>query len=137
MSIGAVESVGTPQWNCALGCFGPLVRSDFVSSRRARTASRPSLIEKWTRSLRADEDAVWRRLLSLFVGLGRSPSLYELASEAGMPVERVRLLLRELQDRDLVGLDETGETVVPDLTATCGSRASTATPWGGSPLVAR
>lgn len=116
MSIGMAEPLDNPAVELRPGVFRPdwsVVTSPAAGKLlRSRTASRPSLVEKWTRSLRPVEDAIWRRLLKLFVRLGRPPSVRELAAQAGIPLPGVRPLLRELQDRDLVEFDETGETII-------------------------
>lgn len=71
-----------------------------------RTATRSGLIEKWSTSLDDTEDLVWRRTLELFSVLGRPPRFEEVASSANVQQERLALVLRRLQQRDLLAVDE-------------------------------
>lgn len=71
-----------------------------------RMAARSGLIEKWTAAPDEAEDLVWRRVLELFPVLGRPPRLEEIAGATKMRQERLAPVLRQLQQRDLLALDE-------------------------------
>lgn len=72
----------------------------------ARATARSGLIEKWSTRLDDAEDLVWRRVLELIPVLGRPPRLEEIASTTDIRPERLAVVLRQLQQRDLLGLDE-------------------------------
>lgn len=73
---------------------------------RARSLSRPSLIDCWLVALNPAEDLAWRRVLVLFADLGRAPGAAEIADDTGVGEESVRHVLEILQRYDLVGLSE-------------------------------
>lgn len=72
----------------------------------ARATARSSLIEKWSTRLDDADDLVWRRVLELIPLLGRPPRLEEIAGATDIRPERLAVVLRRLQHRDLLGLDE-------------------------------
>lgn len=79
------------------------------AARRAlagRMAARAGLIDRWAEKLEVEEDLVWRAVLRLYARNGRSPHLAEIGPETALPPERSKSLLRKLQSRDLLALDE-------------------------------
>ena len=70
-----------------------------------RMKARGGLLQKWSHALDEREDVVWRTVLQLYADRGRPPSSTEVAAETGMTVDRVAALFRNLQLRDLVGLE--------------------------------
>lgn len=112
LSIEIRPGVERPDWS--------LVTS--VAAREAlgsRDASRPDLVGTWATGLTAHQDLVWRKTLELFVRLGRSPLLTEIARASDLEDEKVLALARELEERDLAGLNEaaTGIAYAYPLTA--------------------
>ncbi len=78
----------------------------------ARFASRERLIDKWSIPLDEMADRLWQCVLRLFADLGRGPGIDELSAAVGWPPRRVRDALRELEHRDLLGLDGATSTVL-------------------------
>jgi hypothetical protein len=71
-----------------------------------RTAARASLIDRWSTRLDDLEDLVWQSVLQLFAMLGRPPRTQEIASAVNIDHQRLARVLRQLQQRDLLGFDE-------------------------------
>jgi len=85
-----------------------------AAARRALhggTAARAGLLDRWRHRLEADEDAVWRTTLQLYGACGRPPELRDIADASGISPERVATILRTLQSRDLVALDQACEQI--------------------------
>lgn len=61
--------------------------------------------DKWSQALEPNEDLVWRMALDLYAENGRPPRASEIAACSDISEERVRVVLRKLQLRDLVGLE--------------------------------
>lgn len=76
-----------------------------------RMSARAGLVDKWSHALHRDEDLVWRTVLQRYAALGRPPSTSEIAKETGIACERVGALLRKLQLRDLVGLENGSDAI--------------------------
>jgi alkylmercury lyase len=70
-----------------------------------RMAARSGLAERWSHALAAEEDFVWRTVLRQYANLGRAPRVGEIAVDTDLPIERVAVVLRRLQEFDLVGLE--------------------------------
>jgi alkylmercury lyase len=70
-----------------------------------RMAARASLLQRWSQVLDKSEDLIWRSLLQLYADRGRPPSQDELVTETGLQPDRIAELLRNLERRDLVGLE--------------------------------
>lgn len=67
--------------------------------------------QRWT-GIEDAEDRVRRAVLDLYARLGHAPSITQLAEATAIAPDEVRGLVRKLRARDLIVLDETGETVV-------------------------
>lgn len=83
-------------------------------SRRAllaRSASRSGLVEAWARPLEPRADLLWRAAVQGFAAAGRPPALAALAAQTGLTTGQAMMLLRDLAERDLVGLTADGEGV--------------------------
>ncbi|QRM34717.1 alkylmercury lyase family protein [Microvirga sp. VF16] len=78
---------------------------------RGRMAARSGLLDKWSHALEASEDIVWRTVLHLYAAKGRPPTINGIAATTGMGASRVAALLRELQLRDLVGLEAGSDAI--------------------------
>jgi alkylmercury lyase len=78
----------------------------------ARFGSRESVVDKWSVPLGEPEDCLWRCVLRFFADFGRRPICDELAKMTEWPAERVRTVLQELQERDLLGLDANASAIV-------------------------
>jgi hypothetical protein len=50
-------------------------------------------------------------VLELFGRFGRPPNLTEISKEIGLALEQTRVLVSELQAHDLLGMDDTAETI--------------------------
>src|SRR6266446_6233271 len=89
-----------------------------VTRPRAREAilgrdrSRLGLAEKWNQTLAPEQDSVWRTVLELLARFGRPPHLREIGKEAGLSVENLRVLVSELQARDLLGSDASADVIL-------------------------
>lgn len=70
-----------------------------------RMAARAGLADRWCHPLSSEDDAVWRALLRLYSDLGRAPRIGEIAERTAIPIERVGVALRRLEEFDLVGLE--------------------------------
>lgn len=70
-----------------------------------RMAARSGLLDKWSHALARDEDQVWQSVLCGWVAEGQPPTVHEIAVQTGIGSLRVAALLRNLQLRDLVGLE--------------------------------
>lgn len=86
-----------------------------VTKPTAREALAASMVtarraEKWS-GLDAAEDLVWQAVLHGFARSGAAPETARLATGAGLDEPAVAGVLRALQWRDLVVLDERGTTV--------------------------
>jgi hypothetical protein len=57
------------------------------------------------------EDGVWRAVLEGYPEAGRAPFIAEIASRTGLDPQTVRRVLRRLQARDVVLLDESGDAI--------------------------
>jgi alkylmercury lyase len=79
---------------------------------KGRMAARANLLQKWCHVLDESEDNVWRSLLQLFADHGRPPSVDELVRETEIPVYPLATLLRNLERRDLIGLESGSERVL-------------------------
>lgn len=85
-----------------------------AAARRAlngRMSARAGLLDKWSHALDPDEDLVWRTVLQHYAASGRSPEASEVADNTGLAQSRVDALLRKLQLRDLVGLENGSEII--------------------------
>lgn len=78
---------------------------------RGRMAARSGLLNKWSHTLDAREDIVWRTILRLYAAKGRPPTIGGIAATTGIDASRVAALLRKLQLRDLVGLEAGSDTI--------------------------
>jgi hypothetical protein len=76
-----------------------------------RGIARSRLIDRWSEPLEESQDLVWRTLLELFAAHGRPPVFAEITREIDMAQVGVRSAVRELRARDLVGIDETTDTI--------------------------
>jgi len=63
------------------------------------------LLEHWSKPLHPRADLVWQTLLRMFVREGRPPRPVEIAAETRLSPESVTATLRELEKRDLIGLE--------------------------------
>lgn len=100
--MSAVElrpGVRRPDWSL-------VTRPAAQEALTGRTAARSGLIEKWSTTLGKTEDFMWRSIMELFPTLGRPPQVEEIASALKMKREGLLLVLRELQQRDLLAFDE-------------------------------
>ncbi len=70
-----------------------------------RVMARAGLVDRWSHRLEAVEDLAWRTILRFYARRGHAPQLDEVAAETGVAADRVAILLRQLQLRDLIGLD--------------------------------
>jgi hypothetical protein len=77
-----------------------------------RGTSRSRLIERWSEPLQESPDLVWRTLLELFAARGRPPVIAEIGGAIDMAPSVVVAAMRELEARDLVGIDEATGAVV-------------------------
>lgn len=73
-----------------------------------RIAACEGLLDTWSRALEADADLVWRTVLRLYADKAQPPLPDEVADQTGIATARVVALLRNLQLRDLVGLESVG-----------------------------
>lgn len=76
-----------------------------------RMAAREGLLDRWSHALEAGEDLVWRIVLQLYADKGQPPRPGAVADQTGIATARVVALLRNLQLRDLIGLDPDGEGI--------------------------
>lgn len=76
-----------------------------------RMAARAGLLKAWSQILDSDDDRVWRVLLRHYACQGRPPAVDELARQTGVSQKRTRTLLRNLQSRDMIGLDADTEAI--------------------------
>lgn len=76
-----------------------------------RMSARSGLLDKWSHALDRDEDQVWRTVLQRYAALGRPPEAGEIAEDTGIACNRVGALLRKLQLRDLVGLENGSDAI--------------------------
>lgn len=76
-----------------------------------RMSARAGLLDKWSHALDPDEDLVWRNILKRYATMGRPPQAADLAGDTGIPSDRVGALLRKLQLRDLVGLENESDKI--------------------------
>lgn len=76
-----------------------------------RLAAHPSGISAWA-GLDEVEDKALTAILRLFGHHGRSPSIDDVVSTSGQPLDTVRRALEALRLRDLVVLDESGALVL-------------------------
>lgn len=77
-----------------------------------RDRARAGPAEKWIDALPARQDLAWRTVLQLFGRFGRPPHLLEVGKELGVEPEQTRMLVSELQARDLIGMDDAARTIV-------------------------
>lgn len=70
-----------------------------------RMVARSGLLDRWLHTLNPDEDRIWRDVLRFYAAQGRPPEVAEIATTVGLPHKDAAALLRNLQLRDLVGLD--------------------------------
>jgi alkylmercury lyase len=104
MTIEIRSGVERPDWS--------VVKSAVVrGALKARDARRPGLARAWGAGLAATQDLAWRRTLELFCALGRPPLVAEIGRDLRLDEEETRGLIRELEERDLVGLDETAPAI--------------------------
>lgn len=76
-----------------------------------RMAARSGLLDRWLHALDSDADRMWQAVLRFYAAQGRPPGTDELAATLRVTPGRAAALLRDLQQRDLVGLDPTSGTV--------------------------
>lgn len=94
-----------PDWSVVTN---PIAREALVG----RMATRASLLQRWSQVLDKNEDLVWRSLLRLYADRGRPPSQDELVAETGLQPVCIAELLRDLERRDLVGLEPGSDRIV-------------------------
>jgi len=70
-----------------------------------RVPGSAGLLERWSKPLHPHADLVWQTLLRTFVREGKPPRLAEIAAETDLSPESVTVILRELEKRDLIGLE--------------------------------
>ncbi len=103
------STMGEPATEIRPGVFRPdwsaVTKPAAREALGGRMAARAGLLDTWSHALGADEDLVWRAVLHLYADKWRPPRLDEVAAETGIAADHVAALLRELQRRDLVGLD--------------------------------
>lgn len=76
-----------------------------------RMVVRAGLLDRWSHALEASEDLIWRTVLQLYADRGRPPRPSEVAAETGVDPTRVQALLRNLQLRDLIGLEPGADAI--------------------------
>jgi hypothetical protein len=96
--------VHRPDWSVVTK---PAAREALIGRDRARAG--PS--EKWIGTLPTPTDLAWRTVLELFGRFGRPPNLTEISKKIGLALEQTRMLASELQAHDLLGMDDTAETI--------------------------
>lgn len=94
-----------PDWSVVTK---PAAREALLAGARTRAAVQT----KWCHPLSTQRDLLWRMVLTLFGSLGRPPSLAEITEGIGLPSEQVRILLRELQMHDLLGMNQATDTII-------------------------
>jgi len=97
--------VRRPDWSVVTK---PAAREALIGRDRAWAG--PS--ENWSGPLTTTQDLVWRTVLGLFGRLGRPPQLSEVGGSMGLAPEEIRVLVSELQARDLLGMDSAAGTIV-------------------------
>ncbi len=97
--------VQRPDWSVVTK---PAAREALIGRNRAWAG--PS--EKWIGTLTTLQDLTWRTVLELFGRLGRPPQLSEVGKAIGLAPEQIRVLVSELQVRDLLGIDNAAGTIV-------------------------
>ena len=89
-----------------------------ITKSAARTAlmgrgqARSDLCEKWSGALPPAEDLAWRTVLEVFASGGTPPSVAEVAETVGIPDQQARMILADLQARDLLAMDESAMRIV-------------------------
>lgn len=78
----------------------------------ARDRTRAGVQRKWRHALPVQQDSLWRTVLTLFTELGHAPSVVEIAADTCLPAAQVRALLLELQTHDLLGVNQTADTII-------------------------
>jgi alkylmercury lyase len=76
-----------------------------------RVAGSAGLLEHWSKPLHPRADLVWQTLLRMFAREGRPPRPAEIAAETHLSRESVTATLRELEKRDLIGLEPGTDTI--------------------------
>jgi len=76
-----------------------------------RVSGSAGLLEHWSKPIHPHADLVWQTLLRTFAREGRSPRLAEIAAETNFSTEGVTAILRELEKRDLIGLEPGTDTI--------------------------
>lgn len=104
-SIELRPGVRRPDWSVVTK---PVVRDALLR----KASSRPGLFAKWSTKLEPNQDLVWRTVIEDFAATGRAPRLKEIAPRLNMPEQQLLPLLRELCERDLLGLNATSDAIV-------------------------
>ena len=104
MTIEIRSGVERPDWS--------VVKSTVVrTALMERDARRSGLARAWGAGLAAPQDLAWRRTLQIFCTLGRPPLVAEIGRDLGLGEGETRGLIRDLEQRDLVGLDEAASAI--------------------------
>ncbi len=69
------------------------------------------LEDRW-RGIGEEEDTIRRAVLRRYAETGRAPSIAELGDMTGLGSDATRGLLKQLKERDLILLDDAGETIL-------------------------
>lgn len=110
--IAKLEELGTeirpgvlrPDWSA-------VTTSAAREALNGRMSARAGLLDKWSHALDPDEDLVWRNVLQRYATIGRPPQAEDVAGDTGISRDRVGALLRKLQLRDLIGLENGSDTI--------------------------
>lgn len=75
------------------------------------TGGAAGLLERWSKLIDPRADLVWQTLLRMIVREGRPPRSAEIAAETRLSPESITAILRELEKRDLIGLEPGTDTI--------------------------
>jgi hypothetical protein len=105
MAVEIRPGIHRPDWSVVTR---PAAREALLGRNRSRSG----LAEKWNQTLEPAQGRVWRTVLELFARSGRSPHLRDIGEETGLSVENLRTLVAELEARDLLGSDQSADSVL-------------------------
>ena len=76
-----------------------------------RVSVSAGLLAHWSKPIHPLADLAWQTVVRMFARDGRPPRLAEIAAEMNLSPERVTAILRELEKRDLIGLEPGTDTI--------------------------